>query len=174
MTVAEFLANTSYFSNLSDAHIAELIEHFDLMVLASGDEVFAEGSAGDSWYLVISGEVIITRSSERRPDHVLGTLEPGEGFGEMALLDDSPRMGAATAQGSTTLLRLPREAFTDLMVANHPATTRLLKAMAMVLSQRLREVTWILQDLVDEPAPSIPVDPQGPLGRMLKAMVALN
>ena len=46
--------------------------------------------------------------------------------------------------------------------------------MAMVLSQRLREVTWILQDLVDEPAPSMPVDPNGPMGRMLQAMVALN
>ena len=174
MTVSEFLANTSYFSNLSEEAISELIAHTEIVVLADDEELFAEGDPGDAWYLVISGIVIITRSSPSRPPHVLGTLEPGEGFGEMALLDDSPRLGAATAQGAATLLRLPREAFAALMDANHPGTTRLLKAMAMVLSQRLREVTWILQDLVDEPAPSIPVDPQGPLGRMLKAMIALN
>jgi CRP-like cAMP-binding protein len=174
MTVSEFLSRTSYFSDLSDEAIAELIARTEIMVLSDGDEIFAEGDAGDAWYLVISGEVMITRASESRPSHILGTLEPGEGFGEMALLDDSPRMGAATAQGSTTLLRMPREAFAELMESNHPGTTRLLKAMAMVLSQRLREVTWILQDLVDEPAPSMPVDPQGPLGRMLQAMVALN
>ncbi|MDG1482790.1 MAG: cyclic nucleotide-binding domain-containing protein [Myxococcota bacterium] len=174
MTVAEFLSNTTYFSNLSDGAIAELIARTEIMVLSNEEEVFAEGAPGDAWYLVISGEVVITRASDSRPPHVLGSLEPGEGFGEMALLDDSPRMGAATAQGSTTLLRLPREAFAELMEANHPGTTRLLKAMAMVLSQRLREVTWILQDLVDEPAPSTPVDPNGPMGRMLQAMVALN
>ena len=92
----------------------------------------------------------------------------------MALLDDSPRMAAATAQGSTTLVRLPRTAFGTLMEANHPGTTRLLKAMATVLSQRLREVTWILQDLVDDPGPAAPVDPNGPMGRMLQAMIALN
>ncbi|MFT5681775.1 MAG: CRP-like cAMP-binding protein [Myxococcota bacterium] len=174
MTVAEFLASTSYFSSLSDDDIAVLVARTEIMVLADGDQVFAEGDPGDAWYLVISGEVVITRASERRPPHVLGTLEPGEGFGEMALLDNSARLGAATSHGSTTLLRLPREAFAELMEANHPGTTRLLKAMAMVLSQRLREVTWILQDLVDEPAPSVPVDPQGPMGRMLQAMVALN
>ena len=89
MTVAEFLANTSYFSSLSEAAIGELIDHTELVVLGDGDEVFAEGDAGDAWYLVVSGEVVITRTSDRRPPHVLGTLEPGEGFGEMALLDDS-------------------------------------------------------------------------------------
>ena len=174
MTVAEFLANTSYFSSLSEAAIGELIDHTELVVLGDGDEVFAEGDAGDAWYLVISGEVVITRTSDRRPPHVLGTLEPGEGFGEMALLDDSPRLGSANAQGSTTLMRLPRTAFNTLMAANHPGTTHLLRAMAVALSQRLREVTWILQDLVDEPASAAPVDPQSALGRMLQAMVALN
>jgi CRP-like cAMP-binding protein len=174
MTVAEFLANTEYFSSLSEDAIGELIDHTELVVLGDGDEIFAEGDAGDAWYLVISGEVVITRTSDRQAPHVLGTLEPSEGFGEMALLDESPRLGGANAQGSTTLLRLPRTAFTKLMDANHPGTTRLLRAMAVALSQRLREVTWILQDLVDEPATAAPVDPKSAMGRMLQAMVALN
>ena len=53
---------------------------------AAGEVIFETGDKGDTMYLVRSGEVVI-----RRGDQVMGTLGSGGIFGEMALIDGSPR-----------------------------------------------------------------------------------
>ena len=58
-----------------------------------GDVVFAEGDKGDKMYVIRSGEVEILRDG-----HVVETLAPGGIFGEMALIDGSPRAATARAR----------------------------------------------------------------------------
>jgi hypothetical protein len=72
--------------------------------------IFSEGDHGDEAYMILSGTVEISvRSGERVI--VLAKLERGEIFGEMALIDDQPRMATATALSDTEVAVVPQEVF---------------------------------------------------------------
>ncbi|MFM9077790.1 MAG: cyclic nucleotide-binding domain-containing protein, partial [Solirubrobacterales bacterium] len=75
--------------------------------------VITEGEAGDLFFLIESGVVEVSR--EGRPE---GTQGPGEGFGEIALLHDVPRMATITARTECTLLVLSREDFLEAVTGH--------------------------------------------------------
>ena len=64
----------------------------DRLTLKSGDFVFKEGEEGNHAYVVQEGTIDIVRKNSEGEDIVLGTVEKGGIFGEMALIDDQPRM----------------------------------------------------------------------------------
>lgn len=78
----------------------------------AGEVVFREGDAGDHFWIVRSGAVSVTADGK-----LLAELGPGEGFGEIALLRDVPRMATVTALGDVELLGLVREEFVLAMTA---------------------------------------------------------
>ena len=152
--LAVFLARTEYFHRCIAEQVAEAVSLFDILTVEGGAPIFEEGDHGDAWYVVVDGDVSVSKASAAGgPDHQLATLDSGEGFGEMALIDNNRRMATVSANVPTILAKLPRVAFDQLLEINHPAATRLLRAMAGVLCQRQRELTYILQDLVDDPGP---------------------
>ena len=64
----------------------------------AGERFFKEGDEGNRAYVVQAGEVEIIKSTgEEDKDIVLGTIGKGGIFGEMALIDDKPRMASARA-----------------------------------------------------------------------------
>ena len=73
---------------------------------APGDTIFEVGQPGDLMYLVKSGEVAI-----KIGDNVVGTIRPGEIFGEMALIDAAPRSATAIAATECTLLPINEKRF---------------------------------------------------------------
>lgn len=171
--LAAVLSSFSPFQVLDQGQLDLLADKMQVVDLAEDALLFAEGDVGDSWYLILSGEVLIVRDGEEgAPSHTLAHLGAGEGFGEMALLEGAPRMASASAFGAARLARLPRETFEKLLADNHPCATSLLRHMSQALCQRLREVTVILQDIVDNPAP-IRADPAA-LKRLIHAVMAHN
>jgi MFS family permease len=85
---------------------------------ASGDRLIGEGDPGDAFYIVAEGRVAISRH-----DAVIGTLGPGEGFGEIALLRDVPRTASATCEGPVLAYALDRETFLAALTGSSPATS---------------------------------------------------
>ncbi len=76
----------------------------------AGEIVFHEGDDGDEAYMILSGKIeIVIKSGEQ--EIILATLERGQIIGEMALIDDQPRMATARAKAKTSLSVIPREAF---------------------------------------------------------------
>lgn len=113
----------------------------DLLIsYAKGEMIFAEGEAGDDMYIVETGEVEIIKScgpSERR----LAVLGPGDFFGEVAILEEIPRMATARAQSDCRLLPIGPVTF-DQLLRDHPEiTVRVLRK----LSSRLREIEEVNQ-----------------------------
>ena len=89
-------------------------------VYQKSDIIFEENSTGDEMYILRSGKVkLVLGDAERRAE--VGTLEqPGEFFGEMALVDASPRSATAIAEEDNTKLEvLSRENFLK-MIREHP------------------------------------------------------
>ena len=67
---------------------------------SKGERIFSEGASGDRFYIIVSGGVRIEKQIPKAGLETLRELKPGEGFGEMALVEEMPRSASATAEAS--------------------------------------------------------------------------
>jgi len=120
-----------------------------------GEVIFSEGDIGTDMYIVQSGTVELLKAigGETR---VLATLEKGDFFGEMSVLEDVPRTASARAKTDVELLRINGATFDAMLKGNTEIAIRMMRK----LSRRLREVTAMLEESlgrrvveVEKPAP---------------------
>jgi len=114
----------------------------DRIVFQAGEPVFQEGEQGDRAFVVQDGLIeIVKRSGDG--DVVLGTIEKGGIFGEMALIDDQPRMATARAAAVTTVVVISREMFRKKLAKSDPFVRGLLgifvKNIRSMVDSRLGE-----------------------------------
>lgn len=107
-----------------------------IKVYNKSDVIFEQNSSGHEMYIVCSGRVKLYCEPSKGRRTVLAVLKPGEHFGEMALIDDSPRSATAVAiQDNTQLVVLDKAKFLYL-VSQQPEFAF---AVMETLSQRIRE-----------------------------------
>lgn len=82
--------------------------------------LFTEGSTGDNAYIIVQGQVEVVKSSSGR-EVLLAVREPGEVIGEMALLEQSPRIATVRARNDSVLLGLRKEQLDELLNTSHSA-----------------------------------------------------
>ncbi len=119
-------------SDLSGEQLLPVTDILQPVHVEAGDLVFAEGQPGNHLYVILEGEVDVLRGDE--PVARLGVKEC---FGEMALLDQSPRSASVRACIDCELLAISRDDFQDLLDM-HPALAR---GVIRVMTQRLRVAT---------------------------------
>ncbi len=104
-------------------------EHFE-----PHEIIFRQGDRGDRLYVIVEGEVEVFQDGPGQVPHRLARLGPGECFGEMALVDDQPRMATARSITRANLLSVDQHAFRELF-AHHPPLRRMFQAL---IDQRRR------------------------------------
>jgi CRP/FNR family cyclic AMP-dependent transcriptional regulator len=112
---------------MAEIHIFERAR--DKMALRAGEVVFSQGDVGDAMYAVLDGAVDISLGGV-----AVETVGPSGIFGELALVDASPRSATATARVESQIARVDRREFMFL-VQEHP--TFALQVM-QVLAERIR------------------------------------
>jgi CRP/FNR family cyclic AMP-dependent transcriptional regulator len=110
----------------------------------AGQIICHQGDPGDRLYVVLHGLVKVVFTSERGNEIVLRTLGDAEVFGELALLDGSPRSASVVAVESTLVFMLLRERLLELM-RQHP---RLGDEFLRMLGHLVRRLTEQAGDLV--------------------------
>lgn len=100
----------------------------------SGDRIFNIDEYGDHMYIIERGKVGISLQSIKKPTEYIATMDAGECFGEMNLLDELPRSASAHAIEDTKLLSLEKTKLRALII-NYP---QLSMGMLKGLSLRLR------------------------------------
>jgi cAMP-dependent protein kinase regulator len=100
------------FDELSSQDLDQLAAWLEPESVGAGEILFNEGDPGDKFYIVESGEVVISRMVDNQPVEI-SRREPGEYFGEIALLQDRPRTATITASVDTRLLSLKAEHFQE-------------------------------------------------------------
>ena len=104
-----------------------------------GDEiVFDEGEEGQALYLITSGRVIISQAHDSA-FKVVAELGPGAVFGDLALLDDSPRNAQARAMGNLEVAVFFRADFLGLMETDARIGYKIALSLARLIGQRLRD-----------------------------------
>jgi CRP-like cAMP-binding protein len=125
-----FLKSIDLFSQIPGEDLAAVAQISSEDVRDPGDEIFSEGEAGDALYLVIEGKVRV-----HKLDRLIAELGERECFGEMALLDAAPRSASVTSITPTTLLKIAREDFQEIMSEKPEIAQGVIK----VLTRRLRD-----------------------------------
>jgi signal transduction histidine kinase len=143
MTVLEPLdtfrlfANNRLFAGIEAEVLRDMRYGMQMLRFDKDEVVFHEGDAGDSLYLVGTGSVRISKKGRAGGQETLGVIEPGNFFGEMALLDGQPRSAMAIAAEPTLLAGVDDEVFQHLLEL---APSRLHLNFLRLVSQRLRNV----------------------------------
>jgi len=136
------LGANALFGVLSEQELDQLLAHAHIQTYPAGALIFAKDDPGHSLMVVLSGLVKISNFSAEGREAVHALMNPGEVFGEMALLDGKNRSANATAIAETELLVLLRRDFIPFLERNPRVAVRLIE----VLCVRLRQTTATVED----------------------------
>ncbi len=146
-TVVSFLVSTPLFDALDPEERAEVVRIMEVRRLTDGEEVFHEGDPGDAWYVIFEGAVRVLQEADGG-SRELAVLERGACFGEMAILDGEGRSATVRALGPLTVFRFRRPRFEQLLDQGSLGAYKLILGMARRLSQRHRQLTDQLSELM--------------------------
>lgn len=107
-----------------------------------GEPVFREGDPGDSLFVVEKGRVRIWTGDPDRPT-ILGMVEEGGVFGEMAIFDKKPRMAHASADTDCVLMRMPATVMRESLYGADP----LLRQLVQILIDNVRSMARRIDEM---------------------------
>lgn len=143
---SQLLKRSFIFSGSSEKELAELAGLAARRSFATGEFVFWEGDAPDSFYIVIEGRVKVLKHSSLGKEFIIAFFGPGEMFGEVAVFQDRPYPASAQAAADTKVLRIRREDFLSFVAQRPQVVLRIIS----VLGERLRDAQGRLKDLAGE------------------------
>jgi CRP/FNR family cyclic AMP-dependent transcriptional regulator len=109
-----------------------------------GAAIFRENDDGSEMFIIIQGQVEIRKSTGPSSSKILTTLQKGDMFGEMAIIEKQPRSATAIAVQPTRVLVLNEKLY-DNMIGTNPDFAR---KMNKVLSERIRRADAIIQNIM--------------------------
>lgn len=133
------LAKVPFFDGLTREALAMIANVTTEEVHAYGTRLFQYGDPGDKLYIILEGKIRISREVGGMGEEALAVLGPGEVFGEMALLDESPRSAGALAHERCRVLVIAKDAFDDLLFLHKDLAYGVLWSCVRMLASRLRE-----------------------------------
>ncbi|NVJ28215.1 cyclic nucleotide-binding domain-containing protein [Myxococcus sp. AM011] len=136
---AELLKKVALFEGLTQGQLAKVAQLGQTRDYPAGAFLFREGEAGQEMFVVSRGKVRISKSVPGIGEEALAILEAGQYFGEMAIIEDSPRSADAIAHISCSVWVIERSKLDQLMFTDKDLAYVLLWTLVRTLSERLRE-----------------------------------
>jgi CRP-like cAMP-binding protein len=138
----DLLARHYMFCDVDPAVVDRVAELGVTIRLKSGQELFRKGDEGNALFGVLSGKVCISSRAPNGREVILNVMEPGDVFGEIALLDGLPRTADATAMDDCALIQIQRRDFIPLLEREPRLSVHLLE----LLCERLRWTSDMIED----------------------------
>jgi len=131
------------FSSLKDEELELLSRNLDELKFEKGEKIISEGAEGDCFYLLKSGMVkVVTTDPRSGEETVLSHLDPGDYFGEMALITDEPRSASVISETEVEVITLSKDKFKELIKTNPDITL----SLTHMLSHRLKQTNKTLKE----------------------------
>jgi len=146
--VTELLKRVAIFQNLDPEELAQVADVCREEKFVSGEYIFREGETGNRLYLIVEGEVRISRDVPGSGEEALAVLKAGSIFGEMAVFDRSERSTDAISNGGTRVLTISRSDFEMVLDLNRELAYKILWSVVRLLSTRLRSTNDSLRSLL--------------------------
>jgi CRP-like cAMP-binding protein len=135
----QLLKKISLFETLLEPELAKIERIGRLENAAREAVIFREGDSGDRCYIILKGEVRISKFIPNIGEEALAVLKPGDYFGEMALIDNFPRSAHAIANSDSELYSISKTELDKILILDRELGYKLLWAFTKTLSKRLRE-----------------------------------
>ena len=126
-----------FFSDFQDIELVRLLKICHTRKYQDGETIFNEGEKGDRLYVLIMGQAEIIKHREQGTQ-VLATMNPGDCFGEMALVDQEPRSADARAKGDAMIIEVNDQIINDI---NDILALKLFRKIAILVTKKLRTYT---------------------------------
>lgn len=143
---------TRLFGDMGPRELEILSDYLEAWRVDAGEYLFREGEKGDSLAVVVAGRVEILKDDGHGKLRPVAVLATGTALGEMALVDGEPRSATAVMSETGTLLVLHLTEFDRLLQDRPVLAFRILKKITRALSQKLRQTTGRLVDLLEPDA----------------------
>lgn len=145
---ADLIDGTRWATDLSWPEIETMAGYMSAATVAKEELLFREGEKDLTLYLVVSGSIDVRKRDSAGQVRTIATVGSGRTLGEMALIDGEPRSASAVAAEDAVVLLLTERAFHD-MIQNPPNLgVKLLLKLARLMSQRLRQTSGALVELL--------------------------
>lgn len=123
-TKADALGRCPFFAGLSRGELVEVAKATEDMEVDEGRVLTREGESGREFFVIVEGEVSVTKDGSE-----IRTLGPGDFFGEIALLEDTPRTATVTAAKPLRFFVLTRQSFRSLLARQPQIEEKVTKAL---------------------------------------------
>jgi len=133
------LKKVPLFEGLNSPQLEKIAAITTERIVEVGEKIFKEGEVGSEFYIILEGRVRISKHVPGVGEEALTILEPGSYFGEMALVDDTPRSADAIAHSRAKLRTIKRDELDGLMFTDKDIAYTLLWTFVRTLAVRLRE-----------------------------------
>lgn len=137
------LLSSPLFEAMNPVELEEVLRLSSERRVTRGASIFQKGDEGSSMMAVLAGRVRVSSVSVEGREITLNVIDPGEVFGEIALLDGKPRSADCTAIEETMLLVLERRHFLPFLQRHESLYLRLIA----VLCDKLRNTSMALEEL---------------------------
>ncbi len=144
-TKMETLKKIPLFASLNFKEMAQILEITQVRNIAVGTEIMKEGTTGEDMYVILKGQVEVIASGNKVAD-----LKPGQFFGEMSLIDKSPRSATIRATSESKMLRITRSDFFPLLKRESRIGLKVFWAFLQNMNKRLRESDKIVSGYFQE------------------------
>ncbi len=138
--IIDFLRNPKIFSDLKPEELERIANTMVIKSYNENDQIFQEGELGNEFYVILSGSVWVRKKDSAGNEHQLTVINTGEGFGEMALVDELPRSAGVKALEKTRVAVLSRDAFMKMKSENIAVYCHILENIVREFSTRLRSM----------------------------------
>ena len=133
--IIKVLENVPIFEHLTEKELSEVVRLTHERTYKKDEHVFKKLAPAEGMYVILDGGVLITDSDS---ETIFATLESGDFFGELALLDEEPRSASAISTMPSRLIGFFRTDLLTLMKRSPELGNKILLNLSRVLGERLR------------------------------------
>ncbi len=141
------LRRIKIFAEMDEPQLASFLQYLEIIKLPANAPVFTRGEHGDAMFLVLQGEVR-ARTMVGGRESTLAVMGVGECFGELAVIDESPRSADVIANVESVLLKISSSALKRLFQEAPALAAPFLLALNKTITSRVRTLTKRYEDSV--------------------------
>ncbi len=149
-SVEEMLAKIPVFENLKAKELRQVSGIVHRRQYVSGEYVFYQNDPGLGMYVIEQGEVAVVLVAADGTKKELATLKDGDFFGELSLLDESPRSASVIAQSDANLIGFFRPDLFEIMEKAPGTGLKIVLKVAEMIGERLRNTNQELSKVRGE------------------------
>lgn len=144
-TIRQYAQKLPFLQFLEPQQVDQLVDHARLLRFGRGEKVIEQGTAGESMFILLSGEAsVFVRANSA--DTRVATLHSGDYFGEMSLLTGEPRSATIVAHVDCELWEIDKPIFSELLQENE----QLVQRLGELLAKRRLETEGILANSAEQ------------------------